>query len=284
MTGWLVYDKKGIEKNAWFADQIISYGAQRNADIKLVLCEELKIGTDKEKLLSFNGVKPDFVINRTVFPFLSKYFEQCGVKVFNNAFVSEVCNDKRKTHMYLANKGIDMMESRFFDRRFFCAESADITFPCVVKPANGHGGNGVKIVKNCKELKETVSKYETYAFLCQKIADTPGLDLRVYVMGNKIIGAVLRKSEDDFRSNFSLGGKVEAYTLNEYEEKQVSKVIKHFDLSYAGIDFIFDAGKMKLNEIEDVVGARMLYQTHDIAAHEMYVDYIIGETAVDNKC
>ena len=53
--------------------------------------------------------------------------------------------------------------------------------------------------------------------------------------------------------------------------------MSHFDLAYAGIDFVFDSGEMKLNEIEDVVGARMLYKTCDIAAHELYVDYILNK-------
>ena len=46
----------------------------------------------------------------------------------------------------------------------------------------------------------------------------------------------------------------------------------HFD--YAGIDLIYDNGKPVLNEIEDVVGSRMLYNHTDIDTAKLYIKYI----------
>lgn len=281
MTGWLIYDKEGAKRNTWFINEVIGYVKKRGAVIKLMIAQKLVLSvSDSGFCVIYENQKqekPDFVLNRTIFPFLSRYFEKNGVDVFNCADVSEICNDKRKTHLYLMNKNIPMMETRFFDRRFFECGSSDEFYPCVVKPANGHGGNGVFIVNNYKELNKIVKSYETDEFLLQKIASEKGCDLRVYIIANKITAAVIRKSENDFRSNFSLGGSVSLYSLSESEEKTVKSVMSHFDLAYAGIDFVFDSGEMKLNEIEDVVGARMLYKTCDIAAHELYVDYILNK-------
>ncbi len=281
MTGWLIYDKEGAKRNTWFINEVIGYAKKRGAVIKLMIVQKLVLSvSDGGFCVIYENQKqekPDFVLNRTIFPFLSRYFEKNGVDVFNCADVSEICNDKRKTHLYLMNKNIPMMETRFFDRRFFECGSSDEFYPCVVKPANGHGGNGVFIANNCGELNKIVKSYETDEFLLQKIASEKGSDLRVYIIANKITAAVIRKSETDFRSNFSLGGSVSLYSLSESEEKTVKSVMSHFDLAYVGIDFVFDNGEMKLNEIEDVVGARMLYKTCDIAAHELYVDYILNK-------
>ena len=276
MKGWLIYGKAEAEKNRWFIQTLIEYAAKCGMDLKLKYAQDIAFGINKEGL-KVNGGFPQFVINRSIFPFLSEFFEKAGVKVFNNSFISNVCNDKRKTHFYLADKGIPMMDTLFYDRRFFSYDEEVIEYPCVVKPADGHGGEGVCIVNNKYELAETVKSYATDCFLVQKIAGTKGRDLRVYVLGNRILAGALRSSDLDFRSNFSLGGKASLYDISPKEKKLIEKVISCFDFTYAGIDFIFDGDEMKLNEIEDVVGARMLYELTDLNVHELFINHIKGQ-------
>lgn len=279
--GWIIYGAEEAKKNRWFIKQLISYANEKNVSLELIYAEKLSFGIENESEAVFvSGERrnfPDFVMNRSIFPFLSRFFEKAGVKVFNDAKTAEICNDKRLTHMYLADKGIPMMDTLFFDRRFFDGECDGIEFPCVVKPADGHGGAGVCIANDVCELNEAVKSYKTDCFLVQKIASERGRDLRVYVMGKKILAAMLRSSDADFRSNFSLGGRASVYKMNSEEEALVYKVMSFFNLSYAGIDFIFDKDGMKLNEIEDVVGARMLYEFTDLKPHEMFIDYILSE-------
>ena len=45
---------------------------------------------------------------------------------------------------------------------------------------------------------------------------------------------------------------------------------------YYGIDFVFDNGKAVFNELEDAVGARMVYANTEIDIIGMYIDYIKG--------
>lgn len=52
----------------------------------------------------------------------------------------------------------------------------------------------------------------------QPTAVQMGKDLRVFVVGKEIIGAVLRESTTDFRANFTLGGDARLYSLNDSEE------------------------------------------------------------------
>lgn len=273
MTGWLIYPKAEAEKNQWFAQNLIEYAKNCDMDLKLKYTENIAFGISQNELCVKEEL-PQFVINRSFFSLLSEFFEKAGVRVFNNSFVSNICNDKRKTHFYLADKGIPMMDTLFFDRRFFSYDTEYIKYPCVVKPADGHGGEGVYIVNNKYELSDAVKNYKSDCFLVQKIADTKGKDLRVYVLGNKILAGALRSSDIDFRSNFSLGGKAELYNISQKEQALIEKVISCFDFTYAGIDFIFDNGEMKLNEIEDVVGARMLYSLTDLNVHKLFIDYI----------
>lgn len=57
----------------------------------------------------------------------------------------------------------------------------------------------------------------------------------------------------------------------------VKQILNKFQIDYGGIDFTFHNGKAVFNEIEDAVGARMLYSVCDIDIAKLFVDYIIGE-------
>ncbi len=281
MTGWLIYGKKEAEKNKWFISELLKYAKEKDILLEMVYAEEIQAGINGKRVVFVNGEErkfPDFALNRSIFPFLSKFLENAGVKVYNSSFVAEICNDKRKTHEFLSDKEIPMMETYFFDRRFFDFEkSLPLSFPMIVKPSNGHGGEGIVLAENKDSLKEAVLSYKTDEFLIQKPCSDVGKDMRVYIMGKTVLAAMLRISETDFRSNFSLGGRAERKFLSRDEEELVLKVADLFNFTYAGIDFIFDNGKMVLNEIEDVVGARMLYEYTDLEPHKLLIDFIKEE-------
>lgn len=117
----------------------------------------------------------------------------------------------------------------------------------------------------------------------QRLASETGKDLRVYVIGNEIVAGMLRTSGTDFRSNFSLGGHAQVHALTEEEETLVRKIMRHFTFGLVGIDLIYDNGHPVLNEIEDVVGARMLYAHTDINLVGRYIDYITSAKWLEKK-
>ena len=54
-------------------------------------------------------------------------------------------------------------------------------------------------------------------------------------------------------------------------------MIRHFDFGLVGIDFLFKNNQLILNEIEDVVGCRMVYTYTDIDIAQLYIDYILKD-------
>lgn len=277
MVGWIIYSTENKDKNNWFVDMLIAEAKKRGICLKLIIADKLSFGQKNSKpIVSYDNElvsMPDFVINRSIFPLLSRFFEIFNVRVFNSYKVSDICNDKRKTHLFFSD--IPSMETYFYDRRYFSGE-IPLKYPFVVKPSDEHGGFGVSLVSDKEELFNVVKGYKSNEFLIQKLCSNPGRDVRVYVMGNKIIGAALRSSDRDFRSNFSLGGEASLFDLSAAQKEMVLKIANRLNADYIGIDFIFDGGKMVFNEIEDVVGARMLYKLTDINIHEVYIDYIIN--------
>ena len=125
-------------------------------------------------------------------------------------------------------------------------------------------------MKNFRKLPNNTKKNE---LIVQKLVDK-GKDKRTYIVNNQIIVSMLRTSNVDFRSNFSLGGKAEMSNLTKEEKVLIDKVLKTFNFDFAGIDIIYKNGKPYINEIEDVVGSRMVYKYTDIDIVKKYLDYI----------
>lgn len=263
MTGWIIYTAEEAKRNQSYINLFIEKFAKKGVDLQLKIRENLTVG------IKTNESLPDFAMVRTIEPLLTKQLESLGIKCFNNCKTSKICNCKAETYMYMHQNGIPILDT------YIGSYNLD-KFPVVMKPNDGHGGNNVMLIKSKEEYEKALPLYKGKDFVVQEVANNPGRDVRVYVIGKKIIAAMLRVSETDFRSNFCLGGKAEIYNLNEDEKKLINKIISLFDFDFVGIDFVFNDGKIIFNEIEDVVGSRMLYTHTDIDIAQLFVEYILN--------
>lgn len=269
MKGWLIYSAVDVEKNKYYIQMYVDRFKEHSIEIELVIVEELE---NMEEYVRFNHV--DFAINRSRNHIIGELLEQKGVRVFNSSLVTEIANNKGITYEFLkevvpfltVKYGDEIIESKIENKGF--------KYPYVLKSCSGHGGNQVFLVNNVEEEKKTVEAMNGDEYVVQQCCSDLGRDVRVYIIGNKIIKAVLRTSKESFKSNYSLGGNVEEYILNKEEIQMVNKITEKLPLDYAGIDFTFHNGKAVFNEIEDAVGARMLYKVSDIDIVGMYVEYI----------
>lgn len=244
MSGVLIYTKAEAQRNRFAVQKFIE-----NLDV--VLVDE-----------SYNG-SADFVINRTNDYKVAKRFEQRGIRVFNPSSLSRLANDKQRCYEFMQKNGIEIMPINYTG------------VPVVKKKTDGHGGTEVEMLTKAEDFQE--------GYVYQKPCDTPGRDLRVWVLGGEIVTAVLRESKTDFRSNFCLGGIAAPYILSMDEKRLVKKISALVQSDYIGIDFIFNGGRLVFNEIEDTVGARIVYDQTDIDILSLYCDYIKEELKNEKK-
>jgi gamma-F420-2:alpha-L-glutamate ligase len=287
MIAWMIYFRDGAAYNHKYIEYYQEEGRKLGIEVKLILVEELEFGVKNNGwFVHVNGrltTLPDFVICRVIYPLLNKQFELMGVRVFNNSFVSELCNDKAKTYQYLAETGIKMVDSGFYRNQQIKEAFEVVEQPTVIKAVDGHGGSQVFLVEPediRKEglVDEIIRSLGSSDVVVQPLTGSRHQDLRVYVIGKEIIACVLRTAKEGFKSNFSLGGEVRLYELSESELSIVNTIIRQFDFDLVGIDFIIgDEGELIFNEIEDVVGSRMLYQCSDINIVSLYLQYITDQ-------
>jgi RimK family alpha-L-glutamate ligase len=114
--------------------------------------------------------------------------------------------------------------------------------------------------------------------LVQEYVDTkPGEDLRVFVIGGKVIGAMKRHAPDgDFRANISAGGYGEPFEVSSEFDYLAREAARICGLQIAGIDLLFDKDGYKICEANSAPGFEGFekYCGVDIAAQiAQYIKY-----------
>lgn len=275
---WIIYRKEDAVRNEKYIRMYFEEGEKLGIAFELIYREKINIGCNRKGLtFDYEGKKkelPDFVINRVMDSILTKHLEGMGTNVFNNSLVCEICNDKAKTFQQVVSLGIPCIRTTFHKN----SEMSELTVSKeqVIKAVDGHGGKQVFTGESAMEdIREGIGSSD---FILQERVYGQGKDIRVYVIGKEIVAAVCRHSDSDFRANYSLGAKVSLHEMNEKQSRLVKKIINYFPFSMVGIDFLIDEnGEWIFNEIEDVVGARMLYQCSSLNLVGKYLTYIIEQ-------
>jgi [lysine-biosynthesis-protein LysW]--L-2-aminoadipate ligase len=125
-----------------------------------------------------------------------------GIPTVNTASVAEVCGDKLATSAALARAGVPQPRATLA----FSMESAleameSLGYPVVLKPVVGSWGrllakiNDRDAAEAILEHKVVLGSYQHSVFYIQEFIDKPGRDIRAFVIGDRVVTAIYRKSE-----------------------------------------------------------------------------------------
>ena len=288
-AAYIIYYDKEAKKNNGFIEMLKKACIKHNIDLRYMSFEDINFMSESIFIETFKSAI--FIINRTRQYRLSQKFEDMNLKVFHSSKITELGNDKYKTYCYLKNyfkknKPVtdkDWIADTIFVNADKLKESIDkyIGKDYVIKSVDGHGGSQVFLLKDINDSDRLSTIYKNlkgHDCIVQKRIDSDSNDIRVYILFGEIYAAVLRHGNNGFKSNFSLGGSVSEYFPDERQKRFIEKFIDAFgkdELNMAGIDFIVTRqGELIFNELEEMVGSRMLYNCskHDIVNE--YVEHI----------
>ncbi len=242
MRGWLVVNgflhrKKFDELTALFCESAKRQGIA------------LDVKKNSELITPFEGI-PDFVLFWDKDILLAQRLECAGVRVCNQSQAIRICDDKRQTHLALERAGLPVPETifapmtyaniGFTDWDFLIRAEETLGFPMVVKEAYGSFGEQVWLAHDRNQLVDIVRRCSATEILFQQfIAESRGKDIRLQVVGGRVIGAMYRYSDKDFRANISSGGHMRAYEPSEEECALSVRAAQAVGADFAGVDLLF---------------------------------------------
>ena len=135
----------------------------------------------------------------------------------------------------------------------------------VIKPLDGHGGNGVFALnegdKNTNALIETVTLNGKRLAMVQGFVEkvTEG-DKRILLIDGQVLGAILRVPQgDDLRSNIHVGGSVVATEITAEDQRIIDTVtprLRQDGLYFVGLDVI--GGKLTEVNVTSPTGIQQM--------------------------
>ncbi len=287
MFGWLIVNS--FIKKDKFCDiynLLMNASAKRGVHLKLVTSTSLlaEVGAP----LPYQ--KPDFAIFWDKDVLLAQKIESEGIPTFNSATAVALCDNKILTAVALKKHNVPHPRTVVAPKTFegvgyndceFLQKSAEILhFPIVVKEAYGSFGQQVYLAKDMHELQQIAVQIGHKDFLMQKfIAESAGKDVRVNVVGDKVICGMARCNPNDFRSNVTNGGKAYAVELTDEQKRVALQAVKALGLDFAGVDVLLGKNGPIVCEVNSNPHFRSTLDCIGIDMSQHIIDYIINKLA-----
>ena len=171
--------------------------------------------------------------------------EKANIFCINDRAAIETCSDKYRTMLKMGAAAITSPKTALLqsmDTLDYALEQLDSDFPYIVKTISGSKGVGVFFSESMKSLTSILQVIwkinEEEELLIQEFISAP-FDIRAHVLGDEVIASMKRfVIKDDFRSNYSQGGKIKAVKLTDEEKDICIKASKAVGATWGGVDFI----------------------------------------------
>jgi RimK family alpha-L-glutamate ligase len=188
--------------------------------------------------------------------------QAAGKRVLNPPLALEICIDKYLATARLEAAGLRVPPTIVCQDADQALEAfAMLGGDVVVKPLFGSEGRGMVRVHDPELAWRTfraVERAQAVLYLQQFIAH-PGWDLRVFVMGGRVLTAMRRHAKEGWRTNVAQGGKGEVVRVSAEEERLALAAAQACGALMAGVDLLPGLdGTLHVLEVNAVPGWRAL--------------------------
>ncbi|MFN8652643.1 MAG: RimK family alpha-L-glutamate ligase [Gemmatimonadales bacterium] len=204
--------------------------------------------------------------------------EEDGIRVMNSARAIERTVDKSWTSAILARGGLPTPET-------IVCESYDAAFEAwralggdvIVKPLFGSMGLGMSRVTDEDLAWRVFRVVETVrgVYYLQRTVPHQGRDVRVFVVGDRVLGAMERRAPG-WRTNFSRGGTASPVDLPPAWAELALRAAALVGTEYAGVDLLpADDGTVYVLEVNGIPGWEGLQQATGIDVAGAIIEQLI---------
>jgi ribosomal protein S6--L-glutamate ligase len=189
-----------------------------------------------------------------------RQLEQMNVFVANTSSGISNSRDKLRSMQILSRHHIGMPKTTFV------RDKADLIpaieriggAPVIIKLLEGTQGVGVILadtIKIAEAIIETLQTAKQNVLLQSFVAESKGRDVRAFVVGDRVIGAMRRVAQgDEFRSNVHRGGSVESVELDEKYAETAVCAAQIMGLQVAGVDMLEGKNGPQVMEVNSSPG------------------------------
>ena len=263
---------------------------------KMIFDAAQKRGVELERIIDSEAILPitsnghkefDAVLQRSVSYsrglYLTYYYERTGSLVVNSFNSAKICGDKMLCSLELAKAGVPTPKTFVaFSPEATKKSAENLGFPLVMKPVMGSWARMVNRLNDSDALHAAVESKEEMGNPWQKIyylqehINKPGRDIRAYVIGNEVIGAMYRNATEQsgWVTNAGRGASTTVCPVTPELEELSLRAVSVADEGIYGVDLMETGSGLTVHEINHTAEFKGLYATTHLDVAGKIVEYL----------
>ncbi len=229
----------------------------------------------------------DFVIYLDKDAYQAELIEKFGFPVFNNSTALANCDDKMRTNILLASKGIETPKTISAP---FCARNVNdfdfsevvrktLNYPIMCKECYASFSAQPYLIKNDKELRLIEEKmiYKKHYYQ-EYLPSSRDVDYHILLINKKVVAAVNRHTDDQHKTSMNQNSFGD--TICELPKQYVEcaeKVAEYLDLDYCGVVLLIgDKSQPVVCDVDANAFFAGIENSSGLNIAKMYAEYIIS--------
>ncbi len=212
-----------------------------------------------------------------------EFYESLGIPAVNPLAIARVCENKFMTSLALVRHHVP-------SPRFILAFNEEQSkkavielggYPVVIKPVSGSWGrlvariNDEHALEAVLEQKETLGGPNHHAFYIQQYIEKPGRDIRVHVIGGRVVAAIYRASSH-WVTNTARGAEAIACQIDTELEKIAKKAGDAIGEGVLGIDVFETNDGYVVNEVNHTMEFKNVVRVTGVDIAGLILDYCVS--------
>ncbi len=258
---------------------------EKHSDVEVVRIDDGDMFFDINRLTEPLDVLFERSISYSRGLYISRIFEAHGIPVVNSSLVAERCGDKYVTSQILAQNGIPTPRVLMaFEEDSALRAIEAMGYPCVLKPVVGSWGRLLAKVEN-REMAEALIEHKAtlgvnhQVFYIQEYINKPGRDIRAFVIGDEVICAIYRSSEN-WITNTARGGIATNCPVTDEIRKICKRAAQAVGSGLLALDLFETENGLTINEINHTMEFRNSITTTGVNIPRKMVEYIVVQALV----
>ncbi len=212
-----------------------------------------------------------------------------GTFTLNSSIAITRSRDKLRSLQLMAREGIALPKTAFASSPDDIKHLIKIVggAPLIIKLIEGTQGNGVVLAETTKAAESVIQammEINANIIIQEFIKEASGVDVRSFVVGDKIVASMSRHAEPgEFRSNIHQGGNGRPVKITKIEKEMVLKAVKTMGLKLAGVDFLRSERGPLIMEVNSSPGLEGIETTTGCKIAEQVIEYIEKNAKPINK-
>jgi len=275
----------------WTTKKIIKAGRFRGYETEFYRTGDVQLRVDDVYFDAFHG-SSSFRETNVVIPRIGRSLTDFGILLLNHLALMGVpttlsatglatARNKFTTMQRLKAAGLRIPESFLVASKIKAGDVIERTPPpLILKLLSGTQGVGVMKVEKASDVGPIIDTLVELKqlILIQAYVPNPGEDIRMLVVGDQVVGAMVRKAGPaEWRSNIHLGGRGIPYRSTDAEGEMAVRAAKAVGLEIAGVDMIMAKDGPYLIEVNASPGFKGLMKATDADVPGKIIEYAVAK-------